>query len=231
MKILSTRSGFLADHSSTSYEFLAVDKPLKATARTAVRRLSSRVRPTARKASFLYNGEWSDLPGGWEPLMAKYYDVMYTESYDWWTLAIAFDTTKKDLVAKLRQYEFRGVEDLGVDVNYKHKRLVLAVHCRLDPGHLYSYTPHGDDMWFNEEYDDDEDDGFEVDDRLLDLLVRIRDRLKKGDCQALYAVYDTYGQDEDDDNEYGPEDTPPRARKTKAGVTVAEEFGRLLARM
>ncbi len=23
--------------------------------------------------------------------MEKYYDVMYSESYDWWTLALAFD--------------------------------------------------------------------------------------------------------------------------------------------
>lgn len=231
MKILSIRSGFLADHSSTSYEFLAVDKPLKATARTAVRSLSSRVRPTARKARFVYNGEWSDLPGGWEPLMARYYDVMYSESYDWWTLAIAFDTTRKDLVAKLLQYEFRGVEDLGIDINYKNKRLVLTIHCRLDPEYLCYYTPDGDDMWFEEEYDDEEGAAFAVDDRLLDLIVRIRDRLKKGDCQTLYAVYDTYGRDEDDENEDEPEDAPPRPRKTKAGVAVAEEFGRLLARM
>ena len=32
-----------------------------------------------------------DIPGGWEVLMEKYYDVMYSESYDWWTLALAFD--------------------------------------------------------------------------------------------------------------------------------------------
>jgi len=111
MKILSVRRGFLADHSSTSYEFLAVDKPLGAKAQAAVSRLSSRASPTARRVSFIYHAEGYDIPGGWEPLLLKYYDVMYSESYDWWTLAVAFNTREKALVAKLSRYEFDGIDD------------------------------------------------------------------------------------------------------------------------
>jgi len=77
MKILSIRKGFTADHSSTSYEFYAIDKVLDSKEQAAVSVLSSRVNPTGRRASFIYHGEWSDLPGGWEPLMEKYYDAMW----------------------------------------------------------------------------------------------------------------------------------------------------------
>ncbi|UCH00672.1 MAG: hypothetical protein JSU78_01500 [Deltaproteobacteria bacterium] len=42
MKILSIRRGFQADHSSTSYEFFAVEKPLNRSQREAVSDLSSR---------------------------------------------------------------------------------------------------------------------------------------------------------------------------------------------
>lgn len=36
--------------------------------------------------------------------MEKYYDVMYSESYDWWTLAMAFDYLKEQ-VSELKKYE------------------------------------------------------------------------------------------------------------------------------
>jgi len=231
MWILSVRRGFLADHSSTSYEFLAVDKPLDSKARTAVSRLSSRVRPTAYKTSFVYHAEGYDIPGGWGALMAKYYDVMYSESYDWWTLSVAFNTARKDLIDKIRKYAFQGVEDLGIDVSCHNKRVVVTVHCRMDSNYIYYYVaPDEDEMWFDGEYEDEEDGAtVSTNDRLQDLLIRIRNRLKKGDCQALYAVWETYGLEGDDDEE--PEDAPPRPRRTKAGSPVADELARLLAPM
>ena len=84
MKIISVSQGFTADHSFTSYEFLAVDKPLNAEAIKAVRTLSRRCQPDARRVSFIYHADGYDIPGGWVPLMKSYYDVMYSESYDWW---------------------------------------------------------------------------------------------------------------------------------------------------
>jgi len=44
----SVRKGFTSDHSSTSYEFLAVDHPLSRGARNKVASLSSRANPTRR---------------------------------------------------------------------------------------------------------------------------------------------------------------------------------------
>jgi len=72
MKIISIRNGFTADHSSTSYEFLALDRALDAEARADVAKLSRRAEPTERQVSFIYNAEGYDLPGGWEMLRGTF---------------------------------------------------------------------------------------------------------------------------------------------------------------
>lgn len=203
MKILSVRKGFLADHSSTSYEFLAVDKPLDAKAKEAVSKLSSRVRPTSRRAHFTYDGEWSDLPCGWERLMERYYDVMCSESYDWWTLAMAFPATKK-LLTGIRKYEFQDEDGRGVYVSTKGKRAIVSVHCMMDSDELLSLCGY--------------DGGNEP---LLDVLGDVRKRILAGDYSALYAVWKTYGCEDDED---APR-KPPRYQKS----TIARNFKRMLA--
>ena len=45
-----------------------------------------------REVSFIYHADGYDIPGGWEK--EKYYDVMYSESHDWWTQVIVFNTSK-----------------------------------------------------------------------------------------------------------------------------------------
>ena len=65
----------------------------------------------------MYHAEGYDLPGGWEPLMARYYDVMYSESYDWWTLVVAFSTKDQQLLGKLKKYAFTGSDELGVSIS------------------------------------------------------------------------------------------------------------------
>ncbi|MAF10221.1 hypothetical protein CMK11_07205 [Candidatus Poribacteria bacterium] len=219
MKILSVRHGFLADHSSTSYEFLAVDKPLDTAARAAVGRLSSRVLPTSRRASFIYHVEGYDIPGGWGALMAEHYDVMYSESYDWWTLSVAFPTTDHDLVETIRAYAFQGVEELGVDVAYENNRVIVSIECRLDVGQLH-HSGYYEDEWHEDEETDPDADFVVVDDSLLDLLMRVREQLRQGDCQTLYAVWETYR-----DGGEGP----PAPGKTPTGATVAAELASLLA--
>ena len=178
MRIISERKGFQADHSSTSYEFLAVKK-LSAEAKKAVGELSSRARPTDTRVSFVYEREGYDLPGGWEPLMERHYDVMSSESYDWWTLAMAFEADAK-LVETLEAYAFRGDDDQGVDVEAKDGRVVVTLYCRLQPE-------------------------FSSVDSFLKLLVENRKLLMQGDCRLLYGVWEQYGADDDDDD--APPDT------------------------
>ena len=204
MKILTVRRGFLADHSSTSYEFLAVDRPLDKKARAAVASLSSRAAPSARKVSFVYHADGYDIPGGWQPLMREHYDVMYSESYDWWTLAVAFDTRSKALVDELTRYAFLGGEDLGVVGDHDGRRMLVTVHCRLDPMALMP---------------DDGMGGLDTD-ALLDLLVRLRDCLKQGRCEPLWAVWQVYG--------YNDDKAPPRPRATDQGQAVADELEGML---
>jgi len=124
MRIISIRKGFTSDHSSTSYEFLAVDYPLKKDERLNVASLSSRANPTRRRVSFIYHVDGYDIPGGWEPLMRDYYDVMYSESYDWWILALAFEASPEKQ-KKLMEYEFNGIEDLGVSIDAYDNRVVV----------------------------------------------------------------------------------------------------------
>ncbi len=199
MKILSVRKGFQADHSSTSYEFLAIDKPLEADERKVVASLSSRARPTKRKVSFIYHGDFNDLPGGWEPLMKKYYDVMYSESYDWWTLAMAFNTDQKT-IKEIRKYGFSGSDDLGVTVDSKGDRAIISIYCRLNAEMVCFNDGVCDDYYEEEEDEEDEEfDTMRPNDNLLNLLAQNREYLKKGDYRLLYGVWKKYGSDLKDD--------------------------------
>jgi hypothetical protein len=118
MRIISVRKGFTSDHSSTSYEFLAVDKALSKKEKAEVASLSRRANPTSRRVSFVYHVDGYDIPGGWERLMEKYYDVMYCEDYDWWTFSLAFDTAQEQ-IEDLYKYEFTGYNELGVYIEIK----------------------------------------------------------------------------------------------------------------
>jgi len=205
MKILSIRKGFQADHSSTSYEFFAIDKPLSRTECQEVASLSSRARPTKRKVSFIYHGDWSDLPGGWEPLMKKYYDVMFSESYDWWTLAMAFNTDQK-AIEKIKKYEFTGMEDMGINVDSEGDRVIVSISCRLSAEMNFDDRYSYDD--YEEEGEDEESDTIESHDNLLELLSQNREYLKKGDYRLLYGVWQEYGEEDEEFEEEIPPNTP-----------------------
>ena len=186
MKILAVHKGFACDHSSTSYEFLAVDRPLDVKAKAEVSSLSSRACPTDRRVSFIYHAEGYDIPGGWEALMRDHYDVMYSESYDWWTFAMAFDAPKAEQEA-LGQYEFAGVDELGVSIGCDDSRVTVTVSCRIDSSVLYAltedeYEGHGHD--YDEDYDDEDEDFAESGNGLLDLLSQVREQLIAGDYRA-----------------------------------------------
>ena len=221
MKILSVRRGFASDHSSTSYEFLTVDKPLGKKERAEISKLSSRVHPTARRANFIYHVDGYDIPGGWQKLMEQYYDVMYSESYDWWTLAIAFKASPGQY-EKLLPYEFSDADDLGVDISKKEDRIIVTISCRIELG--MSYSDQYGDYYEDEDNKDEESGGIETDDELLNVLVQIRKQLINGDYRALYAVWEKYG-DEDD------EEPSPKPRERKTGKEIINNFESLLVRL
>lgn len=215
MKIISVRKGFASDHSSTSYEFLAVDKPLSKSARTTVASLSSRAHPTARRVSFTYNAEGYDLAGGWHNLMLHHYDVMYCESYDWWILAMAFDAPEK-LQQAAAEYDFDGDDGQGVDITIDGNRVIVGIHCRLDLGMAYAYDH---DEGYNDE--DEDDDDIDTNDYLLSLLTRIRGQLIQGDFRALYEVWKVYGWDDDEEDDLL---TPPVPPEKDTGQEILQEL-------
>ena len=213
MKILSVRRGFASDHSSTSYEFLAVDKPLNKNDRSEVSKLSSRVNPTARRVNFVYHVDGYDIPGGWEKLMENYYDVMYCEDYDWWTFAIAWDTAANQY-DELRHFELEGEhEGTGIDISVSNdkKRITVTIHCLLDVA----------DLDYGGCDEDDESETFETDDDLLNLLTQIRRQLANGDYRSLYAVWEKYGNVND-------ELAPPKPKDQKTGEETIGNFKNIL---
>lgn len=219
MKILNIRRGFASDHSSTSYEFLAVDKPLGKKERAEVAGLSSRANPSTRRVRFMYNVDGYDIPGGWEKLMTQYYDVMYSEEYDWWTLAMAFNADDRQHQT-LRAYEFDGTDDLGVRVAKHGDRVIISIHCVVDMGD-FGY----DDYYHDEDEDDDEtnDDLVASDDELLNILVEIRQQIMTGDYRALYAAREVYGNKDDEESQI-----PPKPEQKNEGKAIISQFKKML---
>ncbi|MCL2322223.1 MAG: hypothetical protein FWC47_08990 [Oscillospiraceae bacterium] len=215
MKIWSIKKGFTSDHSSTSYEFLAVDKPLSKTDKDKISMLSRRVSPTSYRSSFVYNVDGYDIPGGWENLMKNYYDVMYSVDYDWWTLAIAFNTTKEQF-KKLKEFEFRGHEDLGIDIEGDEKRVIITIYCVIDDDECYDIESE----YSTASRKSGRDNG------LLNFLAEIRELLIKGDYRALYAVWDEYYVDEAEDSDVERPEEPEVYDEDDKGII--EDFKNLL---
>ena len=185
MEMLSIRRGFRADHSSTSYEFLAAEEPLDEEARKEVGSLSSRTNPSRRRASFIYHQEGYGIPGGWKDLIKNYYDVMYSESYGWWTISFAFNLTDKETREELREYDFRGIENLGIEVEVEGERVVLTIYARLNP-----LPPQYEDWSI---FDGQDLGGYEPEDYLLALFTALRVKIINGDYRPLHSVWEEYG--------------------------------------
>ena len=224
MKIISVRNGFTADHSSTSYEFIAVEKALGKKDRAAVSSLSSRADPTSRRVSFIYHADGYDIPGGWEALMEKYYDVMYSESYDVWTLAIAFNTSAEQ-ISELQKYEFTGEDDFGIEVLVQGARVIVIINCRLDNSSRDdSYEDYEDDEEGDEEGDEEDED--EDEDKMLQLLIQIRAQLQQGDYRALYKVWEKYNSEDEADEEIMA--TPSVPPEKPQGEKIIKQFSGML---
>ena len=213
MMILSERQGFASDHSSTSYEFMAVDKPLGQKERAEVSKLSSRVNPTSRRANFVYNVDGYDIPGGWENLMARYYDVMYREDYGWWTLAMAFDATPEQYEV-LAEYAFDEGEETGIEIAYhEDRRIIITINCVIE-----DYYEDGDE----EDYDDESGGNvFSTDNGLLNILIQIRQQIMKGNYRALDAVFVKYGDSEE-------EISPPSLKNLGKDDRIIRDFINML---
>ncbi|MDR2649184.1 MAG: hypothetical protein LBB94_05640, partial [Clostridiales bacterium] len=118
-----------------------------------------------------------DIPGGWEKLMTRYYDVMYREEYGWWSLAMAFNASRQQF-DDLAKYEFDGEEEgTGVEISFiEQNRIIITIHCSIED---YYDNDGGED-------DDDSENGlFKTNNGLLNALTHIRRQIAAGDYRAL----------------------------------------------
>src|SRR5436309_7600970 len=129
MRILRVRCGFQADHSSSSYLFYAVDKPVGAEGQRVAHRFSSRADVDEQYARYQKWGESELSSNAYAALLGEHYDVMASESYDTWQLMIAVPKTPP-MEARLRPFhDLDDDEFRRIDVHDYGKRLVVDVYC------------------------------------------------------------------------------------------------------
>ena len=198
MRILSLRHGFEADHSSSTYEFFALNK-LTPEQRAAVQDLTGE--SPRRHLSFQYMGDWSDLPSGWKnQLLMLGYDIMVSESYDWWAVYLSLPHDP-GLLEQLAQYECDS-DGNGSSSDVVGERMILYFGMQLDYG--AAYDAFGENPFRG----------------LADLFKKVRDELLAGDLSAAWAMYETYGGGENGE----PEPMEPLSDSAQTLLDVMESY-------
>jgi hypothetical protein len=200
MRILSVRRSFEGDHSSSSYEFFALER-LTPEQRAAVQELTGE--SVRRHLRFHYRGDWSDIPSGWpEKLLTLGYDVMVSESYDWWAVELSLPHDPA-LGERLAAYQCES-DGNGLYVRVVGERMIVSFGMQIDYGGAYGALG---------------EDPFEG---LADLFEVVRDELLAGDLSAAWATYRIYGYDDDDDQ--GPEPVEPLSPSARTLASIMERY-------
>jgi hypothetical protein len=225
-----------------TYIFYAIDKPLSHAQRAEVRGLSRRAEPTARRVDFWYTVDGYDLPGTYESLMAKYYDIMVRQDYELWTLGMAWPYSHA-LYQALKPFECDDGEGCGVrvepiDAKYKPggrritkpTRLLADISVFLDYDALETIKGLRALPWDRAAEDDVEDDeeeeygrydGDSWDETLVQLANSIREDALKGDFRAFCLGWKKFR-----DHDIDIEPKPPRGSNTLP--VYLKSFGRML---
>jgi hypothetical protein len=198
MRILSIRQGFDADHSSSTYEFFALDR-LAPEQRAAVQELTGE--SPRRHLRFHYWGDWNDIPTDWpDKLLTLGYDILVSESYDWWAVYLSLSHDPA-LLERLGQYECES-DGNGFDVRVVGEQMILYFGMQLDYGAMYDMSG---------------EDAFEG---LADLFETVREELLAGDLSAAWAMYQTYGGYEGSE----PEPVVPLSASGKTLLNIMENY-------
>ena len=185
MKIMSCCTGYATDHSSSTYEFYSLDRLTKEQ-KEAVERLTGQ-RPRGRNIGFHYWGDFQDIPSDWiEQLLSDPYDIMVSESYDWWStkMSLPYD---EDLLTKLGRYECE-YDGCGFWVQRMDDKMLPSFGYQLDYGAAHDAL--GSNPFRG----------------LAHLFEKIRDEILAGDFSALRVIHERYGgyADELEEEEIGP---------------------------
>jgi hypothetical protein len=184
------------------YEFLAIDKPLTATEKSALGQLSSRVKPTGNSASFTYS--YGDFPGNEIEVLAKYFDMMYYIA-NWGTQQLAFRFPKALIDRK-------AIEPYCIE-------------------HAISLTFTGEWAILNWEFYTEDGFGWiEEEQNILADLARLRQEILQQDYRGLYLAWlktltssgDNVG--EIDASELEPPVPPGLAKLSAAQIAFVNTF-------
>ena len=168
------------------YDFYSIDRPLTNEELKEVSQLSSRVEPTARRATFVYH--YSDFRHNELTVLNDYFDMMlYTANWGTWQLAIKVPADVVSL-RELRAYIF-GDDDYGshIEIIKKGDNIII-------------------DLYKNEE-----DGGGWMDyEGTLDGMLGLREQILDGDYRLLYIAWlhlaSQVEHDGYDDGDYYDED-------------------------
>lgn len=180
MRILSIRRSYDADHSSSSYEFFALDR-LTDEQRSAIRKLTGE--SARRHLRFYYMGDWRDIPSGWtDKLLTMGYDVLVSESYDWWDVCLSLPHDPA-LRGRLEPYVCQS-DSGSLYVQVVGDRMLVSFGMHLD--YDAAFSAFGEDVF----------------EGLAELFEQVRDELLSGDLGAAWVLYQAC---DDRDDEEGPQ--------------------------
>ena len=171
------------------YEWQILESPLTAAEQKAVNGLSSHIDVTSNQAIITY--QWGDFKHDPINVLAKYFDA-YLYVANWGTRRLAFRFPK-------------GLADTAAIKSY----------CDEDHTHIKSL---GDVQVLEFEMNEEENFDEWIDERgLLSTLARLRDDILQGDYRALYLAWlkamnlesDSYGEDEDNPDDFFNDPEPP----------------------
>lgn len=210
MRVLHARQGFQADHSSSSYLFYAIDSPVSAEGQRVAHEYSSRAEVSSRRVRYEKWGDSELGRGAYKALLGAHFDVMVSESYDTWTLAIALKKTKALEKALAPFKSACDFDEAGMRVEDWGERLAVFVYCRMDMSAAI-FAGRGSAF-----------------DGIVRRLGTVRDELREGNTSFLQGVAEVFGDDDTDDDreeeDEGDEPAAPpvRGKQVSAAMTKRE---------
>lgn len=194
------------------YMFFAIDKALTREQRSAVSKLSRRASPTGRQVTFSYHVDGYDIPTGYKPLLAKFYDVMVRCEYEVWTIGMSFPYSK-ELLESLHLFACDGYDHTRIEVSIadekrgKMKQILVEINFQIDQ--IYGLRLGAPEFpWECPEDDSDGEDfdefgdGEDVMRQLAQVAAAIRTKIiENGDYLGLYVAWEKLYDPEEDEVE------------------------------
>ncbi|MEM6345617.1 MAG: hypothetical protein AAF927_17120 [Bacteroidota bacterium] len=147
------------------YDFYAIDRPLSAEQINIISGYSSRVRPSARRASFVYN--YSDFLGGGEEMLSEFFDIMlFVTNWGIRRLLMKFPQSLVSFEA-LKEYEIDAADAYDQEIKVFQNGTNVLVD-------FFYVIEYGD--WIEGE-------------GMLDELLPLRDQILNGDYRVMYLAW------------------------------------------